>query len=145
MPLIEFDVHGHLKPYTVVPLTIDDLEQEFVTAFVGPERRELLFNTFLTHLNSFRATVNEDFWVWVGGSFVTRKTNPSDIDFVIFLDVDCYNRHEEQANFFRQHRYSSDKLMDGYFVQVYPEDHRRRNWYQSDRLRWLQDFSTRAC
>ena len=142
MSVIEFDVHGHLKPYTIIPLTIDDFEEGFVRSFPDSERRNLAFNAFLTHLNNFRMIVDEAFWVWVGGSFVTRKTNPSDIDFVIFLDADCYNRYEEQAKFFRQQRYLPDKIIDGYFVQVYPEGHRRRNWYESDRLRWLQDFGT---
>lgn len=142
MPVFEFDVHGNLKPYAIIPLTVDDFEQEFVTAFSDLERRGLILDTFLGHLTNFRTIVGEEFWVWVGGSFVTRKTNPSAIDFVIFLDADCYNRHEEQANFFRQQRYLPGKMMDGYFVQVYPEDHRRRNWYESDRSRWLQDFGT---
>jgi hypothetical protein len=142
MPLVEFDVHGNLTPYEVIMMNVDDVEQEFVKAFPGSERRDLLFKTFLTQLNRFRSEIETEFWVWVGGSFITRKVNPSDLDFVIFLDVDCYNRHEEKTAFFRQQRYLPAKLLDGYFVQVYPVEHRRYNWYESDRLRWLQDFGT---
>lgn len=142
MPIVEFDVHGNLTPYEVIAMNVDDLEREFVAAVPDSERRGLLFNIFLTQLTHFRSSIDEEFWVWVGGSFITRKANPSDIDFVIFLDADCYNRHEEQTKFFRQQRYLPAKLLDGYFVQVYPIEHRRHNWYESDRLRWLQDFGT---
>lgn len=79
MPVIEFDVHENLNGYAIVPLTVDDFEQEFVTAFADSERRGLILDTFLGHLNNFRTIVDEEFWVWVGGSFVTRKTNPSDL------------------------------------------------------------------
>lgn len=142
MPFIEFDVHGNLQPYTIITLTIEEFKQAFVTAFPDSERRSLLFDIFLMHVTNLRIITNEKFFVWIDGSFITRKTNPSDIDFVIFLDADCYTRHEEQAVFFQQQRYLPNKLIDGYFVQVYPEDHRLRNWYESDRLRWLQDFGT---
>lgn len=142
MPVLEFDAYGNLKPYEVILLNIDSFKEEFVTEFADSERRSLLFNTFLAELTDFKTIVNEEFWVWINGSFVTQKTNPSDIDFVIFLDAECYNRHEEQTNRFRQQRYIPGKLIDGYFVQVYPEGHRRNNWYESDRLRWLQDFGT---
>lgn len=101
MPAIEFDVHGYLPPYTVTTLTLDDFEQKFVTAFADSDRRQLLFDAFRTQLIDFRTTVDKEFWVWVGGSFVTRKINPSNIDFVIFLDADCHNRHEKQASLFR--------------------------------------------
>ncbi len=142
MAIAEFDVYGNLKPYDIILLDIDNVREEFVTAFPDSERRSLLFDSFLLNMTNFRTIVNEEFWVWIDGSFVTRKTNPADIDFVIFLDAVCYNRNEKQADFFRQQRYLPDKLMDGYFVQVYPEGHRRRSWYESDRLRWLQDFGT---
>lgn len=142
MLIFEFDVYGNLNPYEVILLDIDTVRGKFVTAFPDSERRHLLFDTFLTNITNFKIQVKEEFWVWINGSFVTRKTNPSDIDFVIFLDADCYNRHEEQVDSFRQQRYLADKLIDGYFVQVYPEGQRRYNWYESDRLRWLQDFGT---
>lgn len=63
MPAIEFDVHGNLTPYTVIPLSVDDFKQEFVMAFADSERRYLLFDAFLTQIIDSKAIVNEEFGV----------------------------------------------------------------------------------
>ena len=139
---MDFDASGHLTPYIVLETTLDAFEAVFVDGFPESHTRRRIFGLYLGYVEELRGIVGGGFVQWVDGSFVTRKVNPGDIDFVTFLNADVYARHEQRIEELRQRRCLPNSLTDGYFVNVYPEGHPRRSWYESDRLRWRHDFGT---
>ncbi len=60
-----------------------DLDNHFLSQFTGSTTRPVLiqgFRSYLQALKQFRVA----FEIWIDGSFVTNKQDPSDIDLVIF-------------------------------------------------------------
>ena len=139
---MQFDEHGHLTPYAVLETSLADFEAVFVTNFPDSQTRGRIFGRHVAYVEELQRIVGSGFYQWIGGSFVTRKQNPRDIDFVTFLNADVFKSHEQRIEELRQRRYLPNTLTDGYFVNVYPEGHRRRSWYELDRLRWQHDFGT---
>ncbi len=70
------------------------MEQVFVEAFPESQTRLKLFVHFLRYLEVFKSRVSRRFTVWVNGSYVTRRLNPKDLDFVVFLDYRVYEVQE---------------------------------------------------
>lgn len=137
---MEFDVFGHLFPYEVIQSDLITFEAVFVTASPASQTRNQIYEAFTTYMGQLREVVGEGFFVWVDGSFVTRKLNPRDIDFVTFLDFDLYAKHEVNLEALRQLRFERGSLTDGFFVKVYPQNHPNRKFYELDRAEWLFDF-----
>lgn len=136
---MKFDVFGHLVPYEIIQSDLDSLEAVFVTGFPVSQIRRRIFEAFAGYLSTIREVVG-GFFVWVDGSFVTRKLNPRDIDFVTFLAFDRYAEHEAELEVLRQLRFGPGSLTDGFFVKTYPENHPNRKFYELDRTEWLFDF-----
>lgn len=83
--LPEFDIDGDLPP-GIHQATIDELERRFSRFFVS-DRRIALFARFKQLAALARSSGIVD-GVVVGGSFVTSKAEPNDIDVVIVLSND---------------------------------------------------------
>lgn len=72
---LEFSASGRLMPGRY-PMNFE----RFAQAFGEGEKRQQLLGDFLEHLHKLKAAgVNE---VHVGGSFVSKKANPNDLDFM---------------------------------------------------------------
>lgn len=139
---MEFDAYGNLTPYSLIKIDVDTFRQQFVEQFPFSTKRSWLFDVFLSYMNDVKQIVKTEVSVWVDGSFITRKPEPKDIDFVVFIDYQVYYQFEQAIEQIRQRRFLENSGIDGYFVIHYPEGHRRRNWFESDQIRWLHDFGT---
>ena len=51
-----------------------------------------------------------------------------------FVDFEVYNANEKQIDELRRTQQTTNRIIDGYFVNVYPENHKNRNWYDIDRM-----------
>ena len=80
--VLNFDSRGYLKPYRKVELGFYDFKEVFVDSFDQTSTRHRIFENYLKFLQDFSREVSENFIQWIDGSFVTRKVNPRDIDFV---------------------------------------------------------------
>ena len=83
---MDFDANGML-PAGIHAYSIEEFEQQFVTAFPASQTRSIIFKC----LGDFIKTILPlcvpcEFWV--DGSFVTTKTNPNDADIILFFDYD---------------------------------------------------------
>ena len=97
-----------------------------------------MFYNYLRYIDAFAKEITPNFTQWINGSFVTKKEDPNDIDFVTFIDVDVFNR--KYNNLEKYWSYSCEKEnLDAYIVEIYPIDHEkyksytvyhRNNWYQ---------------
>ncbi len=117
-------------------------EQVFVWEFSESTTRQPLFERYRQYNDKLQQLIPAGFSQWVDGSFVSRKLNPRDIDFLTFVDYQLYEQHEQAFDELRRYRLDRSLSIDGYFVKVYPDTHQRYNDYQSDLTEWQYQFGT---
>jgi hypothetical protein len=139
-----FDDAGYLTPYVAIPATFDEMRREFVDAFPTSTTRHYLFNAYSQYNERLRALMPDGFRQWVNGSFISQKSNPRDIDLVTFVDHQLYDRQERTFDELRKLRLHRDAPVDGYFVRVFPEEHRLYTHYEIDCVDWLHHFGYTA-
>ena len=139
---LPFDPDGFLKPYTAVIADLESFEKTFVGGFPGSATRGGIFNAYLDWLGAFKASVCQTgFHQWIDGSFVTRKSNPNDLDIVTFVDYAIYQEREKTIAAFKSLEFRKKTKLDLYFVRVYPANHARRKSFEFDSAYWLDLFS----
>lgn len=94
------------KKGNVIPTGKNIIEYEEFLIFysshkINKTRRKLLSN-FKDIVRLFKENSQNDFKVWVGGSFITTKDKPQDIDAVFFLNTNDYNKNIESIQFIYQ-------------------------------------------
>ncbi|MCB0425685.1 MAG: hypothetical protein KDD13_13725, partial [Mangrovimonas sp.] len=90
---LKFDSRGNLIPYEKIELSFDEFESFYIDNFEGlNEIRKEIFENYQTYLSDFREQISEDFIQWVDGSYITRKANPRDIDFVMMIEHETFDR-----------------------------------------------------
>jgi hypothetical protein len=137
-----FDEYGYLTPYEITEIDLETFEQTFVKAFSELSRRSRLFENYLAYTNDLQNVIGTEFIQWIDGSFTTQKFNPNDIDFITFLDFEIYERFDKEIVDFKQRRYARSVGTDGYFIKIYPQEHRLYYLYEIEKKRWLFDFAT---
>ena len=139
---LPFDPDGFLKPYTAVTADLESFEKTFVGGFPGSATRGGIFNAYLDWLGAFKASVCQTgFHQWIDGSFVTRKSNPNDLDIVTFVESGLFVRKKKELHALQGDGLLKSRKLDCYFVEVLPSDSRRYFVYQSDKMYWLHQFS----
>lgn len=68
-------------------------EAVFVNSFPTSLTRRGIFEAYMDYLSQLTDAFGTGFYQWLGGSYITRKPNPEDLDVVTFLD---YQRYESQ-------------------------------------------------
>jgi hypothetical protein len=137
---VEFDEQGNLKPYKLREANLVSFEENFVAFFPNSSTRARLFSEFLDYLTKLNETIGTGYTQWIDGSYITKKLNPRDIDFVTFVDFNTYQLNESCINQLRELRDLGKTGMDGYFVQVYPANHPKRFLYEANKIQWLYQF-----
>ena len=133
--ILEFDKRGYLQPSEAIELDLSD----FKDTFVFNTRREGLFDAYLNFMKLLEDSQINSLYQWINGSFTSKKLYPNDIDIVIFLNKDVYDK---QIDVLREMKYKVKPQIDAYFVKVYEENSQDYNVYtKSDRLRWHHLFS----
>ena len=130
--MIKFDEQGYLTPYDVQEMTLKDFEEAFAT---NENRQDLFieYNAFVKYINSLGIN---NFYQWIDGSFVTKKTNPRDIDVVSFIETKEFKKNEKEllilSKMFRN--------IDCYFVEVFLIDDKKYFITQTDTSYWYHLF-----
>lgn len=80
--------------YEVLPLgrylvTFDEIEDAYVTGLSA--KRQEIWNAFRNCIGLIRSAVGSLAEVWIGGSFITSKEEPRDIDAVFLFTKDCFD------------------------------------------------------
>lgn len=117
------------------------LQDLCVAAFPQSKTRPILFVLF----QSFIDDINKLFLpcsVWVDGSFLTEKENPSDIDVWIILDLDvALNLTVDQRQFIddvNDPTKKYNKVIDGYAFVCYPFGHTLYGSDLDERQGWAE-------
>jgi len=77
---------GFIKPIERINISHEEFEQ-FSCSFKNVERDKLLA-TYNYLIDTIKEMVNDEFVVWIGGSFASGKKAPNDIDMCVFLTKD---------------------------------------------------------
>ena len=77
------------------------------------------------------------------GSYVTTKAKPRDIDFVMLIEHETFDRHEQLIESrFRRHKAKQEYgKIDAYTVKMYPEGHERYFVTEYDLVYWRGLFT----
>jgi hypothetical protein len=133
-PLI-FDEKGCLKPYGIIKTDLETLKE----TFVFNEHRQSLFSIYQDFNAEFQAITECPLIQWMGGSFVTLKEFPKDIDTVTFIPFEIFNKKENELEKFRM-RYRSNRI-DCFFEYIYPNSHKSYQNYISNHIYWNRLYS----
>jgi len=119
---LSFDDNGYLIPYEEIETNLETLKKYFVDAFPNSYTRHLIFNNYEKFIADFQYEIFPHFEQWIGGSFVTKKENPNDIDISTFIDFKIVNLRGKKVDKFWSFSLE-DKLIDSYIVEEFPEKH----------------------
>lgn len=136
MPL-QYDMRGNLTPATKIDLTWQVFLDEFVKRFPSSTSRQRLCANFADFIERLQQEIAKEFTVWVGGSFVSQKVNPADVDAVFFIDHQSSELKKsilDRVWFNGSLKYS--KGLDVYYSIEYPPTHKRHFLTHLDYLHW---------
>lgn len=136
-----FNNSGLLVPDKKITCTFQEFEKEFVHNIPTPKRQEI-FESFVKYNNDFKSVCKlPQLHQWINGSFVTKKSNPGDIDLVTFLDFEIVQRLNKELNDFIFPNSERIYGVDAYIIEIYPETHKNRYRYIADLAYWTDRFS----
>ena len=120
--MITFDIYGNPQPQGVANLSYNEFKDIFVIDFDKSQTRLTISKKYEKYLIDFKSEITNNFKHWIGGSFITTKMNPNDIDIVsIFQYTDEINQKTQALLKFLNYGNSLENYMvDGYFVPIYP-------------------------
>jgi hypothetical protein len=140
--MITFDNKGYLIPNSKIECSFSEFKFHFVDSITSKTRLEI-FNNFVDYANELKELLGvEQLCQWINGSFVTRVSNPQDIDFVTFVNFDLFEKYEFKLKSFVSNRNWRAIGIDAYIVQVYPVEHGLYSFYESDRSYWIDKFDS---
>jgi hypothetical protein len=137
--MLTFNSKGLLVPDHNIQSDIKELKKFFVDDIKSTKREEL-FKKYILYSKSLKKICNDKgLTQWIDGSFVTKKTDPGDIDVVTFIDFSII----AELNLIDYKYPVSQSIfgVDAYIVKIYPSDHKLYTIYQADRAYWMSYFS----
>lgn len=90
----DFDSRGNLPP-KCWEVTLDDIKENLVDNFPYSTTRLSRFQCLSRFKNELTTNVKSCTRLLINGSFVTKKVNPYDVDFIIVIDSTKLTRRED--------------------------------------------------
>lgn len=142
-----FNEHGVL-PAGRYPTDVAEVEQRFVLTFPVSRTRSDIYSGWRER-RAKMFEILEPEWEWVDGSFVTSKSDASDVDIASFVDGSAYDALDsgDRANYddLAESRQSvRPELLYGchsFVVAIYPEGHPYWQHYMAFRGYWDWEWS----
>lgn len=135
-----FDLRGNLKPAKVIEISLPEFEENFVKKFIKSKTRKVIFENYLLYVNDFKQIISNEFYQLINGGFITKKTNPRDVDIVTFISYNTFNKKKKELEKFKKPEVKNIYDIDAYIVIVYPKNHSKFNFTKSDKLYWQHQF-----
>jgi hypothetical protein len=143
MPKITFDKYGNSMPYGLVPLSIDECEELFVSAFLTSTTRAPNWNGYINFTTQLKTVAINTITQWLDGSFTTNKLNPGDIDVVNIINYLDFKPGLIEFDMNRSDGYPKKKYnIDGYIILNLPITHPFYKKCVSQKEYWKEFFST---
>lgn len=114
-----FNEYGYL-PYGMYNLTINEIEKIFSRN--SSKRRKEIMEIYKIHLNEIQ---NTGYYLdhWIGGSFITTKENPNDIDTLTEFDGEKVDENDDKKlidDLINNSKEKTDKLCHSLRLYKYP-------------------------
>ena len=139
----EFLPNGNLNP-GIHNYNIEEFENQFIVDFPGSESRAAIYENFKRWLQIL-VKVLPPAYIWLDGSYLTKKLNPNDIDLIVFYDPD--NISEDQSLLLQQliNKTSRDYNCDAYLCYTFDNWDPQRvalipNMHTIMRTYWMGQF-----
>ncbi len=143
--MISFTESGYITPSGIHTLTLSEFEQAFVSIENRVHRRKL-FASYQTYLSELSKIITEPFFQLIGGSYVTRKIWPQDIDIVTFVPYifeENENLKQQLTLLFERYEFSQRKSGLHTFFSLIPDDQNPdRAKFESHYQYWIDTFSS---
>lgn len=141
--MLELGHDGLLQPPGLIKSDVAELKRVFVDEIKNSITRGETFKNYLRYSEELKKTLDGAILQqWINGSFVTAKTNPSDIDFVTFVDTDLIKKVGAQLDIFKPGACWELYHVDAYIIEVHPDSTQESNFTQADKVYWMSLFST---
>lgn len=89
------DSKGNPKPYSFIPMRMEELEHNLVLKMNTSTTRVKIFSGYKNYCNDLKMLIKTKVEQWIDGSFTTTKLNPNDIDVLNCLHIDEVNSLKE--------------------------------------------------
>jgi hypothetical protein len=116
-----FNQRGFVKPYKKVESSVDELKHFFVEQYPESRTRQQIIDTYFTYVSEFKAIITPNFIHWLDGSFISKKTNPNDLDFACFVDYNIFKAKKSRIEALTKE--FSPARLDIYVRPFYPAGH----------------------
>jgi hypothetical protein len=137
----KFNAKGLLVPNSNIGSNLEEFETEFVKN-IGSKVRRHLFEKYMDYTMSLKKELTfGSFFQWIDGSFVSKKSDPNDLDIVTFTN---YQELDNDANKLDMFKYPASLVnfeIDAYLVMIYPQEHKNYSLYIGDRFYWMDLFN----
>ena len=83
--------------------------------------------------------------IWIDGSFISKKLNPSDIDILVCADAETYDANSSVRHvldWLGKEDLKPKYFCDSYLQLDYPEGHKNRELSERTKLSWRRWFHT---
>ncbi len=138
--MLRFDNRGNLTPYGVVPATIAELRSHFVEG-IPSDTRAQLFEKYVVYSSELkRLSGGKHLRQWINGSFITKKSDPGDIDIITFLERSQVRKLDKLIENFRRQNSILLFGVDAYIVEVHPPGDKWEQKTTSDTAYWYDLF-----
>lgn len=140
--MLKFDSRGNLKPYEAIPCTVSEMKKVFVKG-IPSDTREDNFRRYLKYSDDLKVLLKrKTIKQWINGSFVTKKTNPKDIDLVTFIEYEDIQRIGYELRYFRAPLSWAIYDIDAYLVAINgPKNHESYKKLPKNLKYWTKQFT----
>ena len=110
-------------------INLESFKSELVDKFPTSIRRSQIFNDYKQYIKDLKAIIGEDtkFTQLIGGSFVSNKLNPGDIDFIVYIPYESFYLHEEALKTLsrnsRNKIFGGEKTLEPTHTAIFPVNH----------------------
>ena len=135
--MLKFNENGYLEPFEGITTELEIAKN----AFTFNEHRITIWSHFENFITELQNLFQNDFSIWLNGSFTTKKEFPNDLDCVIFIDFKIYGILERDLQKFKELQYKKENYLDIYFVKIYPKGHKNKIFEDFDVIEWFSLFT----
>lgn len=143
--MISFDHNGNLTPYSLIRLKLTDVFNHFISDFPQSTTRSVLYNHFLAYINDLTYILDQSLHQWLGGSFISSKVDPNDVDCVNLI---VFNESLEKSidlliPYLLIGGSRDTYFVDGHLIAIYPSTDERYEAITLPSINYWQAFLMR--
>jgi hypothetical protein len=127
---------------TLIPTSWDNFFDFFADSSKNDFIRYEIGTVLLTFLQKIYLTLEQEpFDIWINGSFTTRKEIPNDVDILIHIPSNHYDKFGIQLRqLINNSKKESNGQIDAYLIVVLDNNHKSYPIYQIDLIEWQNIF-----